>query len=160
MAHCNTSPSSTPIAGLTVPLLIYCANFKWPHAHNIRKSCLTYFHGGLWSWLPHVLQGAEKASEVDLDLWVAASMSWGIGLCVKCSWAACVFLMIVSSIWDIGWAESIAIDWWCWADPKRLAKSFLKIIVKILCKSLFWKAAHGTLLIMNPSAESPPASCF
>jgi len=49
--------------------------------------------------------------EVDLNLWVDASTSWGIGLCSNVSWAAWHLLNGWNSAgWDISWAESIAIE--------------------------------------------------
>ena len=56
----------------------------------------------------HSLTPCQK---IDPDIWVDASSSWGIGLCIGERWAAWRLL----DGWrqgdrDIGWAESVALE--------------------------------------------------
>ena len=72
------------------PLTNFLSKFPNDHVlHNMPKSCID-----LLSWwlkilaLPCPSRALKKLPEIDLGIWVDASTSWGIGLCMDNAWAA------------------------------------------------------------------------
>lgn len=61
--------------------------------------------------IPDAFRSLNHRPEVDIDIWVDASTSWGIGLVVGDRWKAWKFVKgWKSDRRDIGWAESAAIE--------------------------------------------------
>ena len=88
---------------------------KFPNKHVLHHLPMACIHQLLWwSKTLFVMSPSHELIKLphhDLDLWVDASMSWGIGLYVGDRWAAwCLVDGWNNRGWDIGWAEAMAIE--------------------------------------------------
>ena len=113
MAHYNMSPLYTSMAMTTSLLFLHFYPSCNKNAlHHIHKSCvnqLTWWSQTLACEKP--IHSLMRLPDCDPDIWVDASLSWGISIVIVSCWAAWRLLFgWKSEGQDIGWAEAVAVE--------------------------------------------------